>query len=199
MREGTRKSRAPSGDRGGQDRRLEFVEARPFMRRAHRIDHLAAQHDVVVELLAPQVEEAISQPRILGIRLVAEHRQRQFAGWPQHFDLTDINLDAARRHCPGFSVPAGRLRTLPSSRTTHSERSFSASEGRRIRIDHALGQAVMVAQIDEQHAAMVADAVAPAGQADVCAVLGEGQGAAGVGAVAMHDCRSFRFRRGARS
>ena len=27
----------------------------------------------------------------------------------------------------GFSVPAGRLRTLPSTRTTHSERTVSAS------------------------------------------------------------------------
>jgi hypothetical protein len=33
--------------------------------------------------------------------------------------------------------------------------------------------------------------MAPAGKPDVGAVLGEGQGAAGMGAVAMHDCRSF--------
>ena len=49
----------------------------------------------------------------------------------------------------------------------------------------------MVAQIDEQQAAVIADAMAPAGKPDVGAILGEGQGAAGVGAVAMHDCRSF--------
>ena len=53
----------------------------------------------------------------------------------------------------------------------------------------------MVAQIDEQHAAVIADAMAPAGQPDVGAVLGEGQGAAGMGAVAVHDCQSFRKRR----
>ena len=39
-------------------------------------------------------------------------------------------------------------------------------EGRRIRIGHDLGQAVMVAEVDEQQPAMVADAVHPAGQAD---------------------------------
>jgi hypothetical protein len=40
-------------------------------------------------------------------------------------------------------------------------------EGRRIRIGQALGDAVMVAQVDEEDSAMVADAVAPAGQATV--------------------------------
>jgi hypothetical protein len=54
-----------------------------------------------------------------------------------------------------------------------------------------LGEAVVVAQIDEQQAAVVADAMAPARKADVGAVLGEGQGAAGVGAVAMHDLSVF--------
>ena len=66
------------------------------------------------------------------------------------------------------------------------------AEGGRIRIDYALGEAVVVAQIDEQQAAVVTDAMAPAGKADVGAILGKGQGAAGVGAVAVHDCQSFR-------
>ena len=87
----------------------------------------------------------------------------------------------------GFSVPAGRLRTLPSKRTTNSERSFSAClKAGEFRIDHALRDPVVIAQIEEQHAAMVADAMAPARQADRLAVLGEAEGAAGVGAVAMH-------------
>jgi hypothetical protein len=38
---------------------------------------------------------------------------------------------------------------------------------------------------------MIADAMAPAGKPDVGAILGEGQGAAGMGAVAMHDYRVF--------
>jgi hypothetical protein len=38
----------------------------------------------------------------------------------------------------------------------------------------------MIAQIDEQHAAVVADAVAPAGEPDVGAGLGEAEGAAGM-------------------
>jgi hypothetical protein len=45
----------------------------------------------------------------------------------------------------------------------------------------------VVAQIDEQQAAVIADAMAPAGKPHVGAILGEGQGAAGMGTVAMHD------------
>ncbi|MGZ9102552.1 MAG: hypothetical protein ACXW3Y_06525 [Rhodoplanes sp.] len=44
----------------------------------------------------------------------------------------------------------------------------------------------MVAQIDEQHAAMVADAVAPAGEAHVLPDIARAQVAAFVGAIAMH-------------
>jgi hypothetical protein len=44
----------------------------------------------------------------------------------------------------------------------------------------------MVAQVDEQHAAMVADAVAPAGQADLFANVALAERAAGMGPVTMH-------------
>ena len=47
----------------------------------------------------------------------------------------------------------------------------------------------MVAEVDEQHAAVVADPVAPAGQPDVGTDVGFAQGAAGVGAVAVHGRR----------
>ena len=53
----------------------------------------------------------------------------------------------------------------------------------------------MVAQIDEQQAAVIADAMAPARKPDVGAVLGEGKGAAGMGPVAMHESRSFSLER----
>ena len=44
----------------------------------------------------------------------------------------------------------------------------------------------MVAQIDEQHAAMVADAMAPAGQADRLVDVAVAERAAGMGPVTMH-------------
>ena len=49
----------------------------------------------------------------------------------------------------------------------------------------------MVAQINEQRATVIADAVAPAGKPNTGAVLAEGQGAAGMSTAAMHDYRFF--------
>ena len=63
---------------------------------------------------------------------------------------------------------------------------FGIPEGRRVGIDHALRQAVMIAQVDEQHAAVVADSVAPARKAHGLPGLGEAERAASVGAVSMH-------------
>src|SRR6476661_1534631 len=51
--------------RRGQDRRLEFEEARLLHAAADRVDHGAAQHDVGVQLLAPQVEKAVFEPDLL--------------------------------------------------------------------------------------------------------------------------------------
>ena len=63
---------------------------------------------------------------------------------------------------------------------------LGVGESRRIRIGDALGQAVVVAQIDEQQAAVVADAMHPARQArglfDICFA----QFAAGMGPVGVH-------------
>ena len=60
-------------------------------------------------------------------------------------------------------------------------------EGRGTRIEHALGHAVMVAQVDEQQAAVVADAVAPTGEAHGLADQGKPDGSTGVRAVSMHE------------
>ncbi|CAK0753185.1 hypothetical protein WCLP8_2410010 [uncultured Gammaproteobacteria bacterium] len=60
------------------------------------------------------------------------------------------------------------------------------AEQRAGRIEHALGQPIMVAQIDEQQAAVVAFTVHPAGQADGLASMVGAQRAAGMGAVGVH-------------
>ena len=70
----------------------------------------------------------------------------------------------------GRSGILGAARALPHQAVDpdHPFRAqlFGGLEGRRIRVGHHLGEAVMVAQVDEQHAAMVADAVTPARKAD---------------------------------
>ena len=125
-----------------------------------------ARHDVLVQRLAAQIEEAVLQADVFRIFRLAEHRQRQFAGRAQHLDLADVDLDLAGRQIVivGAFGAAADLAVDPH----HEFRAqlFGLRERRRVRIDHALGQAVMVAQIDEQHAAMVANAMDPAREAD---------------------------------
>jgi hypothetical protein len=150
----------------GQDRRVELEEALPFHAPAHRLDDLDAGHDVLVQLFAAQIEEAVFQADVFGIFVVAEHRQRKVAGRAQHLDLADIDLDLAGRQV----VIVGALGAA-AGLAVHPHHEFRAQllglrKCRRVRIDHALGKAIMVAQIDEQHAAMVAHAVDPAREAN---------------------------------
>src|ERR1043165_7735566 len=46
----------------------------------------------------------------------------------------------------------------------------------------------MIAQVDEQHAAVIAHAMHPSGEPHGLADVALAQGAAGVGSIAMHDC-----------
>ena len=69
---------------------------------------------LLMQPLAPQVEEAIFEADVLGVFLVAEHRHRQFARRPQHLDLADEDLDLAGRQV-GI-VGAFRARAAPCRR-----------------------------------------------------------------------------------
>ena len=125
-------------------------------------------------MLAAQIEETVAKPDILGIVGIAEYRQRQFGRpGPSTSISLDIDLDRAGRQLGILGAVRRGRRTLPSTRTTHSERKVSATlkAGLSGSATH-LGQAIMIAQIDEQHAAMVADAMAPAGEADLAADVG---------------------------
>jgi hypothetical protein len=155
---------------------------------ANRINDLPALDDVSMQPLAAQVEETVLKPYVLRIFLVPEHRHRQFTGRAQHLDSTDIELDRPGRQfrIVGAGGPPARLAVDPN----HPFRAqlLGILERRRIRIDHALRQPVVVAQIDEQHPTVVADAMAPAGQTDRLADIALAKRAAGVGPVTMHGC-----------
>ena len=158
--------------RGRENRGLEFKEALPLHARAHAVDHLAAQHDVLVQPLAAQVEEAILQARLFGIVDVAEHRQRQFGRRTEHLDVADIDLDLAGRHVGVFGAGRALAHVAVDLDDPFGPQLLGGREGRGIGIDHALRDPVMVAQVDEEDAAMVADAVAPAGKPNLAAGIG---------------------------
>ena len=130
--------------------------------------------------------KSVLQPCFLWIFLVAEHRHRQFASRPQNFDLADIDLDRAGRQIGVLRTAGAATHFAVDAHHPFRAQGFGDLERRAIGIGHHLGQPVMVAQIDEQHAAMVADAMAPAGQPDLGADVAVAKRAASMGAIAVH-------------
>ncbi len=85
----------------------------------------------------------------------------------------------------GLTVPAGRGMTFPLTASTNSLRTSSATlmgVGAQVRVEGQLGEAVAVAQVDEDQPAMVAAAQDPAHQDDVLTDLFLAQFAAEMGA-----------------
>ncbi len=153
-----------------------------------RIDDRATLHDVVVEVLATQVEEAVLKPYVLGIIVLAEHRHGELGGRSQDLHSGDEQLDLASRQVRVHRALGARPHLAVEANDPFGAQLLDLPEDRRIGIGHALGDAVMVAQVDEQEAAMVADAMAPAGQPHVPADIGRAQFAAGMGAITVHGC-----------
>ena len=84
------------GRRLPEDRRLDVDEAGLLHHAADRPDHLAAQADVALELVAAQVEPAVAHADVLVDALVVElERQRRRAR--EDLELGRLQLDLARR------------------------------------------------------------------------------------------------------
>src|SRR6202023_2662871 len=81
------------GRRRREDRRLEFEKALLLHAPPQRIDDLTALHDVLMQVLAAQIEETVTKPDVLGIFLLAEHRHRQFGSPAQDLDLANVDFD----------------------------------------------------------------------------------------------------------
>src|SRR5262249_23512979 len=135
-----------------------------FHSAADRVDHLATQHDVRMQMVAAKIEEAIFEPDLFRIVLLAKNRHRQFTGRAEDLDLVDIDLDLAGRQ---FKI-LGASRTA-AHLTVNTYDPFGAQGLRKldrfaVGIGHALCEPIVVTQIDEQAPAMIANAVAPSGQ-----------------------------------
>ena len=139
-----------------------------------------------MDAITAQVEKAVLQANVFGIVLLAKNRQRQFASLGLNLHL--INADFNFTRCEVFvdSVARARDDTAGESRHEFGPQSVNCLESRTVGFHHALGQAVVVAQIDEDQPTMIAPAMNPAGNAGTAAHAGGAQFAAGMGAIAMH-------------
>ena len=171
--------------RGGQDGRCELEEAGCLHAGADRLDDRKTAHDVGVQRLAAQIEEAVLQAQVFRVIGLGEDRHGQFAGFREHFYLGCEQLDGAGRQ---FVVPRslGPFAHLAiDADDPFGTHLLGHRECRAVGVGDDLGQPIVVAQVDEQHPAMVADAMDPPGQAHVVADIGLAQRRTGVGAVAV--------------
>ena len=134
---------------------------------ADRLDHARAQQQAVGHRLAADVEVAVLEPQDLvdrGVRLVDVEGRRLRLG--QDPDLGRADLDVAGRQArvlgpgePALDVADDRDDELGADPAGLLVR------GRRVGlVDDDLGQAVAVAQVEEDELAVVAAAMDPAGQ-----------------------------------
>ncbi len=137
-----------------------------------------------MQLVLAQVEESVFEPELLGRRVVLDmHRDRQGFGHRLDDHLGGIELDLAGGE-PG--VHGGRL--ARHHLAAHGDHALGAHrlcnlEDRAGNIDHHLGHAIMIAQVDKQQVAVVALALDPARQAGLLADMLGPQLAARMGSV----------------
>ena len=173
----------------GQDRRLELGEARLDHSPADRCDDPAPEHDVRVELLAPEVEEAVAQARLLGEFGVAVDLERQGLRRRLHGELIDRQLDLAGRQ-PRIDRARRARYDLPGHRDHALEaQRFGGLEQWARAVEHALRDSVVVPDVEKQQVAVIALPVEPAGQSNRATHVLAPQLAARVGAKAMHRRR----------
>src|SRR5690606_7498442 len=103
---------------------------------------------------------------ILGIFLFARHEQRQLLGSALNLDGPCENLDLTGRQVRIDGAVAASFHFSVDRDNAFQAQPIQYIQRRTILIGYNLGNSVMVAKVDKQHAAMVALAMNPARKAN---------------------------------
>jgi hypothetical protein len=147
---------------------------------------LRAQHDVGVQALLAQVEEPVLEAHVLRVvaflgDLEGQHVRRRLEG-----EFLDLDLDLARGQARVRGLGGARHDLAGHGDDALGARLLDRREDRARRVHHALGDAVVVPEVDEEEVAVVALAMDPAGQPDGLADLRKAQLAAVMGPIGVH-------------
>ena len=174
------------GGAAGEDGGLELGEAHLGQAPPDTGDDLRPELDAPVQPGPAQVQEAIGQSGALPHLRLIRHGKGKGIGRREHLQSADGYFDLSGLHRPvdGLGRPLAHLALDPD----HGLPGHLCRGCRRvvIRRDHQLGDAVVVAQVQEQYAPVVPLAVYPAAQANGLACVALAQLAAGVGAIGVH-------------
>jgi len=136
--------------------------------------------------LPAQIEEAVFETRFLGIVDVGIDRERQRIGLGLQHEFGDLDLDLAGRERRVDRLGRARQHHAGDRDDAFQLQRDHPGEHRAAAVDHDLGHAVIVAQIDEQQLAMVAGAVDPTAEPHGLPGVAQLQLTAGMGPVGVH-------------
>ncbi len=139
-----------------------------------------------MDAVAAQIEEAIFQPQLFRIFSLAEYRHRQFAGSAQHLDLGREQFDFAGRQILVVGAVGALAQLAVDADHPFGAQRLGNLERGAVGIGHDLRDPVVVAQIDEEQPAVIADAMAPAREPDSLADVRGAERAAVMGPITMH-------------
>ena len=140
-----------------------------------------------MQLVTAQIEEAVGQAGFFRVVDIAKDRHRQFAlNGGKHGHAGGIDLNLTRGDLGVHKRRIARLHPAINANDPFGADLFDVFKGRAVAVGQHLRDAVMVAQVNEQHAPMVAHPVDPARQADLMAHMGGVQGGAGMAAIGVH-------------
>ena len=140
-----------------------------------------------MQLLAAEVEEAVLEAHLLALLgLFVRDVERRHAGDALHHELVRLDLDLA-----GGQVVVDRLGIAQLDLARHGDDALEVcllheAEETAARVHDDLGDAVVVAQVHEEDAAVVAEAEHPAGETDGLAGVFLAELVAGMRSVGMH-------------
>ncbi len=166
----------------GQDRGFDVEEAEIVERRTHRAGDLRAQLHVALHARLAQFDVAIAQARGIAHRLGFVELQRRRLGGVENFQRRGVDLDLARgevlvhRALGARAHPAGHLDHVFAAQALGRGKGFGL-----VGIEHDLDQPAAIAQIHEDHPAVVAAPVHPAADGDFAVDCSGGDFAAVVG------------------
>ena len=150
----------------GQHGRFDLYEALRVQKGAQGLNDAGAQAQIALHERAAQIHIAILQPDVVMHLLVIQLKGRRF-GLVQDLDRVPEHL-----HLAGWPVGVGRAlgpKPEPAADPDHvfiAHRIGDLEGFRPVRVKHDLGDALAIAQIDEDHAAMIPAPMYPAAQPD---------------------------------
>ena len=145
----------------GQHRCLDVDESRLVQEVPDRPRHAVPQGQVRQHLLAPQVQVTIGEPQLfVGVFVVMERRRRGIVErrerFREHLDLAGGHVRVRRAFRPRPHLAGYREHVFAADTLGLRE------DLRPVRVEHHLQQALAIAQVDKNHAAVVAPPVHPA-------------------------------------